>query len=103
MQINKERPPNRQLQYFDTNIKHTFQAKYSFDDKCKDQFVEFTESKRKNAKKHKGWILAVEFSGEVDNPLITYTIQGAEDIGKGACEIFEGILEEDIIGTTEIE
>lgn len=57
MQINKGRPPNRQLQYM--KIKHSFQAKYSFDDKCKDQFVEFTESKRKNAKKHKGWILAV--------------------------------------------
>lgn len=100
MQINKKRPPNRQLQYM--NIKHSFQAKYSFDYNCKDNFVEFTESKRKNAKKYKGWIMGIEFSGEVDNPFIIYTIQGAENIGKGAW-VFEGILEEDIIGTTEIE
>ena len=79
-------------------MKHKFESKYTyFNDK--DRFIAFTESKRKNAKKHKGWILAVQFSNEENNPLILYTIQSSDYVGV----IFESISEDLIIGSTEIE
>ena len=86
-----------------SKISYNFKSKYTFDFNV-NNLVEFTESKRKNAKKLRGWILAIEFSGEAQEPLIIYTIQGYDSINKkGTCYIYESIAEDQIIRTIEIE